>query len=378
MLVVFFSEVIEVIYLDNSATTKPKKEVLESFVKANELYYANPASLHRMGNEAEDLLEGARRQISGLLKMNNIVFTSGGTESNNLALFGVAHSYQQRGRHIITAATEHPSVLNSADALERQGFEITRLAVDREGAIDMNELKDALRSDTILVSLMHVNNETGSVHPIAEIVSLLKNTRTFFHVDAVQSIGKMAFDPAHMPDLLSLSSHKIHGLKGSGVLAFNDVELSPILYGGGQEAGLRSGTAAVPQAVALAKALRMAEPNPEYAEWNRDLREFFKRFSGVKIVSPKTAAPHILAVAVKGTKGEILVSGLQDESIILSTSSACSSKSKETSHVIEAIGLAREFKNGVMRISFGAFNTADDIAQLKQAFERVYSLIKQK
>ncbi|WKA59853.1 cysteine desulfurase family protein [Planococcus shenhongbingii] len=363
------------IYLDNSATTKPRKEVLETFITVNEQYYANPASIHRMGNEAEDLLEGARAQIKQLLKMEHAVFTSGGTESNNLALFGVAKAYQHRGKHIITAVTEHPSVLKSLEALEQQGFDITRLPVDRSGAIDLNELNNALRQDTILVSLMHVNNEIGTVHPIAEIKKLLKGSWALFHVDAVQSIGKVKLLADSMPDLLSISGHKIHGLKGSGVLAYNQVELEAILHGGGQEFGLRSGTVAVPQAAALAKALRLAEPKPDYAEWNKDLRTFFKGFNGVKIISPETAAPHILAIALKGLKGEILVTGLQQESVIVSTSSACSSKSKEISHVIEAIGVPREFKEGVIRISFGAFTTAQDIAELKKAFERVYRLV---
>lgn len=364
------------IYLDNSATTKPKKEILETFVKANEHFYANPASLHQMGNAAEDLLEKARAQIAGLLHMKHVTFTSGGTESNNLAIFGTAYAYQSRGKHIITAVTEHPSVLNSLGVLEEQGFEITRLPVDHFGRINLDELKNALRSDTILVSLMHVNNEIGTVHPIAEIARLLKNTRTFFHVDGVQSIGKLALDQTAMPDLLTMSAHKIHGLKASGVLAFNDVEFKAMQVGGGQEAGLRSGTVSVPHAAALAKALRLAEPHPAHQKWNHDLRDFFMNYPNVKVLSPAEGAPHILSIAAKGIKGEILVSGLQKEGIIVSTSSACSSKSRETSHVIEAIRVPRDYKDGVIRISFGAFTTQQDIRHFKKAFERVNRLIK--
>ena len=364
------------IYLDNSATTRPKKEVLDAFVKVNEQFYANPSSLHAPGNQAEDLLETARSQLQGLLHMEKIVFTSGGTEANNLALMGTARSYQHRGKHIVTAVTEHPSVLNCLAELEQQGFEVTRLPVGHFGEINIDELKDSLRSDTILVSLMHVNNEIGTIHPIADIARLLKKRRIFFHVDAVQSIGKLVFDPTSMPDLLSLSAHKIHGLKGSGLLAYSGVELQAIQYGGGQESGIRSGTVSVPNAVALAKALRLATPDPLHLQWNQNLRQFFSGFNGVKIVSPDGASPHILAVAVKGIKGEILVSGLQKESVIVSTSSACSSKSQETSHVIQAIGLPREFKDGVMRISFGAFTTEQDIIALQSAFQRVYRIIK--
>jgi len=364
------------IYLDNSATTKPRKEVLETFLKVNEQYYANPASLHQMGNEAEDLLENARQQIKRILNMKNVIFTSGGTESNNLALFGVAHANRQRGKHIISSETEHPAILNSLKELEKEGFEITLLKVNGAGEISLDELKNALRNDTILVSLMHVNNEIGTIHPIVEVKALLKGSRVLLHVDAVQSVGKLQLSPEATPDLLTISGHKIHGLKGSGALAFNQLELAAVQFGGGQEFGLRSGTVSVPHAAALAKALRLAEPNPAFAKWNQELRTFFSGFHGVKIVSPETAASHILAVAVKGIKGEILVSGLQAESVIVSTSSACSSKSKNTSHVIEAIGLPREYKDGVMRISFGAFTTEEDIASLKEAFKKTYQLIK--
>ncbi|MGB6407596.1 MAG: cysteine desulfurase family protein [Planococcus donghaensis] len=364
------------IYLDNSATTKPKKEVLDTFVKVNEQFYANPASLHELGNQAEDLLETARSQLKELLHMEKIIFTSGGTEANNLALIGTARNYQHRGKHIITSETEHPSVLKSVAALESEGFEITRLPVGNFGEINIDKLKNSLRNDTILVSLMHVNNEIGTVHPIAEIAHLLKKRRIFFHVDAVQSVGKLQFDPTAMPNLLSISGHKIHGLKGSGVLAYTGVELQAIQYGGGQESALRSGTVSVPNAVALAKALRLTEPNPLYNQWNQELRQFFSEFAGVKIVSPENGASHILSVAVKGLKGEILVSGLQKESVIVSTSSACSSKNSQASPVIRAIGLPREFKDGVIRISFGELTTEQDIQALKKAFQRVYRMIK--
>lgn len=365
------------IYLDNSATTKPKKEILETFLKVNENYYGNPASIHLMGNQAEDLLEGARVQIAELLGMEKIIFTSGGTEANNLALQGVAEAARARGMHLVTAASEHSSVLKTMDALEKRGFEITRLPVGRRGEIDLSELKKVLRNDTVLVSLMHVNNEIGAVHPIAEVKKLLAGTRTLLHCDGVQSIGKITMDRQNMPDLLTISGHKIHGLKGSGVLAYNKgVEMAPVQHGGGHESGLRSGTVSVADAVALAKALRLAEPKPEFAMWNKEVRDFLADFNGVRVVSPTDAAPHILAIAVKGIKGEVLVSGLQQQSVIVSTSSACSSKSTSASHVIDAIGLPREFKDGVIRISFGAFTTAEDISSFQKAFAQVYAIIK--
>lgn len=364
------------IYLDNSATTKPKKEVMETFIKASEDYYGNPASLHKVGNNAENLLESARRQIAEILNMKNIVFTSGGTEANNLAILGTAHAYSHRGRHIISAVTEHASVLRALDQLEGSGFEITRLPVDKSGSIDLNSLKASLRNDTILVTLMHVNNETGAVHPISEIKKILEGTRTFLHTDAVQGIGKVAMDPDHMPDLLTLSGHKIHGLKGTGVLAFNDVQPSAILLGGGQESGYRSGTVAVPQAAALAKALRLAQPNPEWKIWNENLRNFFRQYADIMVISPNSAAPHILSVAMKGMKGEILVSALQEESVIVSTSSACSSKNTETSHVIGAMEIPAAYQDGVVRLSFGAYTAQLDIAEFQNAFKKVHPVIK--
>ncbi|WP_203333230.1 cysteine desulfurase family protein [Planococcus beigongshangi] len=364
------------IYLDNSATTKPKKEVMDTFIKANEDYYGNPASLHKLGNTAENLLESARRQIAKELQMQHVVFTSGGTEANNLAILGTAQAYAHRGRHIITAVTEHPSVLKSVDQLEARGFEITRLPVDPSGSIDLDHLKTSLRNDTILVTLMQVNNETGAVHPVSEFKEILQGTRTFLHIDAVQGIGKIRMRTEDMPDLLTISAHKIHGLKGSGVLAFNDVQPEAIVIGGGQESGYRSGTVPVPQAAAFAKALRLARPNPEWGLWNKTLREFFGQFEDIKVISPESAAPHILSAAMKGVKGEILVSALQEESIIVSTSSACSSKNKETSHVIKAMGVPAAYQSGVIRLSFGAYTTEQDIAAFQHAFKKVHAIIK--
>lgn len=364
------------IYLDNSATTRPKPEVLDTFVKASEQFFANPASLHTLGNEAEDLLESARTQIRRHLKMEQVYFTSGGTESNNLALSGAAQAYRERGRHIITCVTEHPAVLETVAALEQQGFEVTRLPVDAGGHFRLEDLKEALREDTILVSLMHVNNEIGTIHPIGEVAELLRGSRTLLHVDAVQSAGKIALPETALPDLLTLSAHKMHGVKGSGVLAMKQVSLIPQLHGGGQENGVRSGTVSVPHAAAFAKALRLSKLPAELAAWNRELREFFRSFDRVRIVSPDDAAPHILAIALKGIKGEVAVSGLQEEGVIVSTSSACSSRSKGASHVIRAIKVPAAYRDGVIRISFGDFTERGDIDQLKKAFTNVYEVIK--
>ncbi|AUD13588.1 MULTISPECIES: cysteine desulfurase family protein [unclassified Planococcus (in: firmicutes)] len=364
------------IYLDNSATTEPDPQVLETYVKASSRYFANPASLHRLGNQAEDLLESARSQIKGLLGYGRIIFTSGGTEANNLAIRGAAHANQEKGRHIISCKTEPPSVLEPLKQLEKEGFEITLLSVDRKGAIDLADLQQALRVDTILVSLMQVNNEIGTIHPLADIRRMLNNHRALFHVDAVQGAGKLPLSEQEMPDLLTVSAHKFHGLKNSGVLAVHKAELEPILFGGGQEGGLRSGTVSVPNAAALAKALRLATPNPDHLEWNAELRSFFAGYKDIYIVSPSGAAPHILAVAIAGMRGETLVGALQQEGVIVSTSSACSSKNRQASHVIEAIGLPREYRDGTIRISFGAMTTHEDISELKKRFHKAHQLIK--
>ncbi|ANU19086.1 aminotransferase class V [Planococcus plakortidis] len=364
------------IYLDNSATTEPDPQVLETYVKASSRYFANPASLHRLGNEAEDLLETARSQIKGLLGYERVIFTSGGTESNNLALRGAAYANQEKGRHIISCKTEHPSVLEPLKQLEKEGFEITLLPVDREGAINLDELQQALREDTILVSIMQVNNEIGTLHPLARIRSMLENHRALFHVDAVQGIGKLPLSEGERPDLLTVSAHKLHGLKNSGVLAANKAELEPLLLGGGQEGGLRSGTVSVPNAAALAKALRLATPKPDHLKWNAELRSFFSGYKDIYIVSPNGAAPHILAIAIKGARGETLVGALQQEGVIVSTSSACSSRNKQASHVIEAIGLPREYRDGTIRISFGAMTTHEDILELKKRFHKAHQTIK--
>ncbi|MBU9673010.1 cysteine desulfurase [Planococcus sp. CP5-4] len=364
------------IYLDNSATTEPDPQVLETYVKASSRYFANPASLHRLGNEAEDLLESARSQIKGLLGYERIIFTSGGTEANNLAIRGAAYANKGKGRHIISCKTEHPSVLEPLKQLAQEGYEISLLSVDKTGAIDLEEFRQTLREDTILVSLMQVNNEVGTIHPLAEVRSMLKNHRALFHVDAVQGAGKLPLRQEEKPDLLTISAHKLHGLKNSGLLAVNKAELEPILFGGGQEGGLRSGTVSVPNAAALAKALRLATPNPNHLEWNAELRSFFLHYKDLYIVSPTRAAPHILAVAIKGARGETLVGALQQEGIIVSTSSACSSKNKQASHVIEAIGLPREYQDGTIRISFGAMTTYEDIIKLKKRFHKAHQSIK--
>lgn len=376
------------IYLDNSATTKPHKEVLNTFVQVNEMYYANPASIHEAGVTANTLLMRAREQIAQILQTEakEVLFTAGGTESNNFAIFGTAKVSSHKGKHILTTAIEHPSVLEAVKRLAAEGYEIDYLTVDASGVISLDELREKVRKDTILVSMMHVNNEMGAIQPINHAAKIIhENSRAIFHVDAVQSFGKLpiTFNGEEGPDIISISGHKIHALKGSGVVAFRkSFKIAPLIVGGGQEFGLRSGTVAVPQAVALAKAARLAlesmnEASIRYKKWAADLHSFLRGFgSNIKILSTETGAPYILSFSVRGLKGEILINALQKQGIIVSTSSACSSKQTKTSHVVEALNIDKAFKNGVLRISFGALTTEQDIVAFKGAFSQVMKELK--
>ncbi|MFC4409783.1 cysteine desulfurase family protein [Chungangia koreensis] len=381
----FFSKGLEpMIYLDNSATTKPRKEVMDTFVKANEAFYANPASLHGMGVEAERLLTGARQQIGKLLltEAENIYFTSGGTESNNMAIFGIARANKKRGRHVMTSVIEHPSILESFKQLEREGFEVDYLSVNRNGQVSLQELESKLRQDTILVSIMHVNNEIGTIQPIAEIAEVIhSHSRAYFHSDCVQSFGKLPVNFEGVgPDAITVSGHKINGLKGTGLLAFrHKIPFEPLLFGGGQESGMRSGTVSVPNAASLAKAMRLSvEENrsSNFQKWKKELISFFSHYEFIRIITPYESAPHILSISFRGIKGEVLVNALERQNIYVSTSSACSSRNTKTSHVIGAIHMEDEFVNGVIRISFGLYTTDDDIEDFKSAFLQAISIIK--
>lgn len=376
------------IYLDNSATTKPHKEVIETFVKVNEQFYANPASIHAMGVESNELLMRAREQVAEILstEAKHVLFTSGGTESNNTAIFGLARGNTHKGKHILTTEIEHPSVLESVKQLEKEGFEVEFLRVNAKGVISLDDLYEKVRKDTVLVSMMHVNNEMGAILPIEEAAKIIHaKSRAAFHVDAVQSFGKIpiTFKGKKGPDCISISGHKIHGFKGSGVLAFSkQMQWQPYAFGGGQEFGLRSGTVAVPQAVSLAKAARMAVETMDtqaakYRKWQDEICEVLRDFGEtVHILSTPEGAAHILSFSVRDLKGEVIINALQKYNLIVSTSSACSSKQTKTSHVVEALNLDDHFKNGVIRISFGAHVTDKDIEQTKQIIKKVLVELK--
>ncbi|WP_141432038.1 cysteine desulfurase family protein [Bacillus sp. 03113] len=373
------------IYFDNSATTKPFQAVIESYVKVSSQYFGNPSSLHRLGLQAEQLLMQARAQMAELLKVTSkeIYFTSGGTEGNNLAIKGAANMHQRRGKHLITTSVEHPSVKNPMEQLKDQGFEITYLPVDKEGRVNIDDLRREIRPDTILVSIMHVNNEIGTIQPIEEIGEFLSVfNHILFHVDAVQGVGKIPLDIKKAKiDLCTISGHKFHGLKGTGVLYVrHGVRLSPLHSGGGQESHLRSGTENVAGIVSMAKALRLAISNgqsnrKEMQLLNELLRKELNKIEGITIHSPQQlCVPHILNFSIEGFKAEVFVHALEEKDIYVSTMSACSSKKKNTSTTLLAMGVSKELAQSAIRISLSYENTIDEA---KKAVAAVKELVIQ-
>lgn len=372
------------IYFDNSSTTQPDDSVLDSFIAASKKYYANPASLHVFGTEAESLLKRSKEQMLKLVDNEDgeIVLTSGGTEANNLAILGLADAYRARGNHVIITQIEHPSIMNACRKLEETGYEVDYLTVDAQGLISLEELEKKLRKDTILVSVMHINNEIGTIQPIRQCADLIKkNSRAVFHSDCVQSYGKLPVSMESLGlDAITISAHKMNGLKNSGALLLKkNITPHAINFGGGQENGLRSGTVSVPNAVAMAKAMRIStiqEERADYREWRNLLMDACSSYENILILSPQNGAPHILSISFKMINGEVAVNYFQEQGIIISTSSACSSKNKSAGHVIEAIGLENKFKNGVIRISFGNTNTKDEIVEFIKVIKRFMELIE--
>lgn len=377
------------VYLDNSATTRCYDEVAELVCKVMCTDYGNPSSMHHKGVEAEQYLRYARETLARLLKVNEkeILFTSGGTEADNIALIGTAMANHRRGRHMITTRMEHPAVLQTMAYLERQGFEVTYLPVDRTGRISLRDLEHAIRKDTILVSIMHVNNEIGSVQPIAEAGEAIRrcNPQTLFHVDAVQGFGKFRIHPGKMDiDLLSVSSHKIHGPKGVGFLYIRSgSKVNPIVYGGGQQKGMRSGTENVPGIAGLARAAEMV-----YADLDRDvdrmygLREMLIEGAGriedvrVNGCPGREGAPHIVSLSVRGVRSEVLLHALEEREIYVSAGSACSSNKPQISDTLKAIGVERDLLGSTIRFSFSVFTTEEEIKYTIQALEEMIPMLR--
>ena len=366
------------LYWDYAAATPPYEDVVKTMEQIMKLHYANPSSLHRAGSEAAKLIRRSREVCAAALAVQpkEILFTSGATESNNLAIKGAALQYQSRGRHLITTEIEHPSVYESCLQLQRNGWEITFVAPDSTGMIDPERVAAAVRRDTVLVSVMHVNNEIGTVQPLKEIGRLIKsaNSRTLFHVDGVQGFGKLAVDlKGWKADLYSLSPHKIRGPRGAGLLYIKEgIQLFPLLSGGSHEEGQRAGTENVPAIVASSKAVRMSgEQRETFYARVLPLRDRLLRFlhsvPEFVINSREDGAPHIVHFSYPGMKGEVFARKLEELGMAVSTRSACSSRLAEPSRVLLSMGKDVSVASGGIRISFGDSHTEEDVAALEKA-----------
>lgn len=378
-------------YLDNSATTRCTEGVAQVMTEVMCSAYGNPSSLHHKGIEAERYVREARETIAKTLKCapKEIFFTSGGTESDNLAIRGAAYANARQGRHLITTAVEHPAVLNTMQYLEQQGYEVTYLPVDEYGRVRLSDLEEAIRPDTILVSMMHTNNEIGALEPIEAAGELIKrvNPNTLFHVDAVQGYGKSRIYVKRMKiDMLSVSAHKIHGPKGTGFLYVGDrVKIRPIVFGGGQERGLRSGTENVPAIAGIARAAEeiyrnLDEDLERMYELRARLEEGIMRLENVRFntLSGRESAPHVLSVSFAGVRSEVLLHALEEKGIYVSAGSACASNHPETSGsaTLRAIGLEKELLNSTIRFSLSAYTTQEEIDHTVQALEELVPMLR--
>lgn len=389
--IVFFSreEEQELLYMDYAATTPMYEEVIETMTEVMRSFYGNPSSLHAMGAEAEQLVVRARQTVAAMLQCapGEIRFTSGGTESNNLAIRGAAQKYRHRGNHLITTTVEHASVYETFRKLEKEGYRVTYLPVDDTGQICLNELEKALTNETILVSVMHVNNEMGRIQPIEQIGRMLQyRPKTLFHVDAVQSIGKLPVIPKQLgADLLTCSAHKLRGPKGIGFLyCRGGVELEPLLLGGGQEDGLRSGTENVPAIVGMSKAVRMAvEEQQAFAKHTAGLRE--QLIQGIDRIpelvlsgsrKPEDMAPHIVHFSYPGMKSEVLVHALEQRGICVSARSACSSGAEKPSRVLTAMGASHAAAVSGIRLSYSLQQTHEDMRRFCFALQEAVAELK--
>ncbi|MFW3611900.1 cysteine desulfurase family protein [Staphylococcus caprae] len=375
------------IYLDNAATTKADESVVDSFVKVNQTLYFNPNSPHQAGLQAEKLLVQAKEEISRTLDLAHqyeIIFTSGATESNNMALKGIAYRKKETANEIITSVLEHPSVLEVMRYLEeKQGFKLKYINVKEDGTIDIDHLKSLMSDKVGLVTCMYVNNVMGQIQPIQDIAEILKDyPRAHFHVDGVQALGKIPMNFNGI-DSLSLSGHKFNGLKGQGLLLIKNIQnIEPVIHGGGQEYGLRSGTVNLPMAISMVKAIKHAvqgteETNRKLKLFNQAIVTFLKDFKGVYINSPENGGPHIINIGFPGVKGEVLVNAFSKHGVMVSTTSACSSKRGKLNEVLLAMGLSDSRIEGSIRISLGAQTSEADIQAFKDIFKLVYEEVKE-
>ena len=377
------------IYLDNSATTMAYPEVGDLVRKVMCEDYGNPSSMHAKGVAAERYVKEAKERLVKLLKVQEkeIFFTSGGTESDNLALIGCARANWRRGNHLITTGIEHPAVLNTMRYLEEEGYRVTFLPVDSSGRASLEALKEALCPETILVSMMYVNNEVGSVQPVQEAASLVKayDQNILFHVDAVQGFGKYRIYPKRIKvDLLSLSGHKIHGPKGIGALYIGEhVKIQPIVFGGEQQKNIRSGTENVPGIAGLGLAAKMIYQDlDEKVERMRKLKQRFVEGVGeipdtvVHGLCDETSAPHIVSVGFAGIRSEVLLHALEEKGIYVSSGSACASNHPQISGVLRGIGAGREFLDATLRFSMSEFTTAEEIDETLRTLYNIVPMLR--
>ena len=377
------------VYMDNSATTRTFPEVAELMTKIMCEDYGNPSSLHMKGVEAEKYLRYAKETLARILKVEEreLLFTSGGTESDNMALIGCALANCRRGNHLITTQIEHPAILQTMRYLESQGYRVTYLPVDPCGRIRLEDLRKAMTPETILVSIMHTNNEIGALQPIEEAGALIKqmNPDTLFHVDAVQGFGKSRIYPKKMHiDLLSVSGHKIHGPKGVGALYIGEnVKIRPIVYGGGQQHDMRSGTENVPGIAGLSLAAKTIYDNlDEKVEKMRALKQHF--IEGVEKIEnttihglyDETSAPHIISVGIAGIRSEVLLHALEDKGIYVSSGSACASNHPQISGVLKGIGAKQEFLDATLRFSMSEFTTLEEIDYTLDALYNIVPMLR--
>lgn len=376
------------VYLDHAATTSLRPQVLEAMLPYFNKKYGNPASIYSLGGDCEKAIEETRNKVALALNSQSkeIFFTGSGTESDNWAIKGVAYANKSKGNHIITTSIEHHAVLNSCQYLERDGFEITYLPVDEYGFITVEQVEKAIKSNTILISIMFANNEIGTVQPIAEIGKLAREKGIYFHTDAVQAVGNVPINVVDMNiDLLSLSAHKFYGPKGVGVLYIRKgVKIESFLHGGAQERGLRASTENVPAIVGLGRAIEIASESLEKQSRklmslrDRTIEEIMNRIPYVKLNGHRTQRlPGNVNLSFKFIEGESVLLMLDMKGISVSTGSACSSGSLDPSHVILAIGVSPELANGSLRITFGEENTQEDVDYLMEVLPAIVERLRE-
>lgn len=374
------------VYLDNSATTKPHKEVVEEVAQCMEQYFANPSSAHKLGVEAEKKLKAAREKVAAFIKAKpqEIIFTSGGSEANNMAIMGIIN----KGDHIITSKIEHPSIIKLLQDMEKDAFEVTYLDVDCDGVVNLEQLANAIKDNTKLISIMHVNNEMGSIQPVQEIIDLVreKSRKAKVHIDAVQALGKLNINVKALgADLISFSAHKIHGPKGVGALYIKEgLRLRPLIAGGGQEFDIRSGTENLPGISAFGIAVEiMSRAFEDKQKHIRELKQHFisslKDFEKIKINSPldDKHIDNVLNISFEGVRGEVMLHALEDYNIYVSTGSACSAKKgPHKNYVLPALGLNAAQVEGAIRFSFSYFNTIEEIDYTIEAIKKILPFLR--